>query len=647
MSSHNKEPNQVRVVSYARYSCEDQNQLSVPDQFKRIGRHLEEQGIKPVQIFYESDEEMSGELLSRPGIDRVREMVRSRKVDLVVVEEISRLFRDRGEPHKFAGECVDHGVRLVAINDQFDTNNPGWQRDLSRAADEHASANDKTSMRIKRAYEGRWQDGYAMGPLVPGYKRRPVDAIRFERTRRGPFTDKKDERWTPTLKEMFDRVARGDPLRSVAEFLEREGLPKPVNRKTARWNERGVKSLVQNPIFKGQERYRRTFNKKHHASGRHIPEQSQPEQIMFRDMPHLAHVDALVWRQANDAISRRDRARNHPKGADNPNFRIPRESRSLLSNHFYCSVCGGKMIGQGRDGGGYRCAKALRGTCWNRATVSRGLTHTAILRAVTEALLGLTGVVDALVEQVQLLHAKDGDVARKLAELEQQITAADQRVGHCGEALLANPRSEFLSAKLTEAETRKAELVGQCETLKAQTQMSANPPSRQGVLDAIDLALQELADAGPEVGLLVRQLTTPVQAIPFQRIDCSLVVLRARFQVNLVAMLPSHCQQLIRGTEVDVSEVGGVTKEMTIDLFENPGPVKFAKEALSLHHEGCPDQEISKRLGTTRRTTYDAIRLAKLMEQRGVEEPYVRLIQMPASASRWRQRHNDDASLVA
>src|SRR5512137_1490072 len=114
MKSQSQEPSQLRVLLYARYSKEDQNPLSVEDQFKKCERWLKEQGVVAAEIFRESDEGISGEILKRPGIDRVREMIRSRKVDLVVAEEISRFFRDRAEPYKLAGECVDHAVRLVA-----------------------------------------------------------------------------------------------------------------------------------------------------------------------------------------------------------------------------------------------------------------------------------------------------------------------------------------------------------------------------------------------------------------------------------------------------------------------------------------------------------------------------------------------------
>lgn len=161
-----KNQGKKRVLLYARYSTEDQNPRSIDDQFGLCKRWLAENGFKETEVTELSDEGISGECLSRPGIDKARTLIQSGKFDLVLGEEVSRFFRDRAEPFKLTGECIDNGTRLVAINDHVDTDRPGWERDLCRAADDHASSNEKTSARIKRAQDGRWENGYLMGSLA-------------------------------------------------------------------------------------------------------------------------------------------------------------------------------------------------------------------------------------------------------------------------------------------------------------------------------------------------------------------------------------------------------------------------------------------------------------------------------------------------
>ncbi|HAU38823.1 MAG TPA: hypothetical protein DCX07_14045 [Phycisphaerales bacterium] len=342
----------IRILIYGRFSTEEQNCRSCRDQHEYCRDWLERQGVPFSEILIEADEGIPGERLDRPGIDRVRNLIRSRQIDMLVGEDVSRFYRDRGEPYKLAGECVDHGIRFVAVNDGVDTNKPDWQSTLSRVSEEHAAHNDKLSLRIKRASLARWKNGEAMGPLAPGYQRIPVDPVQHERTRRGPYKDEKDEQWASTIEELFQRCARGDPPDRLAEFLNVRGFPTRANSQTRRWAGNGVKNLIKNYIYKGHEQYRETFSKKHFGSGRRQAERSAPDAVWFRPMPHLRFVSDLLWQQANDAIARRDRGGSHPQGQENPLYRVPRNSRSPLANHFFCAACGSKMITQGRNDGG-------------------------------------------------------------------------------------------------------------------------------------------------------------------------------------------------------------------------------------------------------------------------------------------------------
>jgi hypothetical protein len=65
----------LRVPIYARYSTEDQHPTSIEDQVQFCMEFLKSNGITNVSIQEISDREMSGELVSRPGINHVRDGV--------------------------------------------------------------------------------------------------------------------------------------------------------------------------------------------------------------------------------------------------------------------------------------------------------------------------------------------------------------------------------------------------------------------------------------------------------------------------------------------------------------------------------------------------------------------------------------------
>lgn len=161
----------LRVVLYARFSTDEQNQNSITDQFAACRRFLKKMGVTACNIDEFRDEEISGEEVHRPGIDAVREGIINKRWDLLVSEESSRLFRHPSGCMTFFEEAVDIGLRLICLNDFIDTAEDNWQKHLRDAQDNHCEANRLTRLRVGRAFEARWDNGHAVTWLRPGYRR--------------------------------------------------------------------------------------------------------------------------------------------------------------------------------------------------------------------------------------------------------------------------------------------------------------------------------------------------------------------------------------------------------------------------------------------------------------------------------------------
>jgi len=629
-----------RVCIYARYSTDEQNCRSIDDQAARCRRWLEEHGWGDAEIVVLSDEATSGEELARPGIDAVKQLIQDSDVDMVVAEDLARYYRDSAWLQLMVKLAKDSGVSIVAINDTFDSSDDGHQLKLLLSGFHHAQHNEDTSRRIKRAADGRWENGYAMGPLRPGYIRKPVDEQRTARTGKGPYVDEKDPSAAPIIQETFERVARGDPLPSVARFLTESGLKKSANALKAEWDDGNVGNMIKNPLYMGTEEGGKSRSQKVEMNGKRVQVPADPDSVRRREMPHLAHVSRLLWQQANDAIRKRDKAGHHPKGKNNPTFRIPRASRGPLGDHFVCAACGGKMVGQGRAGGGYRCGKALRGECWNKATAKRSVAHDRIFRAVVDRVLEIDGAVEALAQFAQRIHAEGGDIGKKVSELTREIGKLDKEIDKFAEAVGSASDVGALVFKLREREARRDRMQEELLALQQSCAVAPVLPSEETIIAAARRAADRLLAHDAEVGLLLRQLTTPIRAVPFQRIDCGLVVLRARFQLSWIELLPDDWRQLARASQTDITSRGLLSEIIEVDLFDSPAHVRLAKQALALSRQvpKLSGEQMAERLGTTRRTLYDAIKLGKLMEAQGLDEPYIELTEQPRQASRWRQR---------
>ena len=120
--------NSPRVLIVARVSDPrpgKQDERSVKDQEDRIRSWLAEQmpnGCE-IEVFASSGR---GEWIDRAEFLELCEKVESGQYNLLVTEDLGRIIR-RMQAHIFAEECVDHGVRLIALNDHVDTAESGWQ----------------------------------------------------------------------------------------------------------------------------------------------------------------------------------------------------------------------------------------------------------------------------------------------------------------------------------------------------------------------------------------------------------------------------------------------------------------------------------------------------------------------------------------
>lgn len=76
-------------------------------------------------------------------------MLLSRKLDLLVMEDLGRLVRGT-EAVRLCGIAVDHGTRVIAPNDCIDTAEESWEEDVISACRDHVGHNAHTSKRLKQ-----------------------------------------------------------------------------------------------------------------------------------------------------------------------------------------------------------------------------------------------------------------------------------------------------------------------------------------------------------------------------------------------------------------------------------------------------------------------------------------------------------------
>ena len=480
------------------------------------------------------------------------------------------------------------------------------------------------------------QMGAALGPVRPGYLRRATIPATEREPARGPFFDEVDPEWAPTIEEAFEMVASGKPPWIVAQWLNERGLPKTSNWQRPEWTEPNVVALIRNRIYVGLGVFRTTVAQQIRSTGKTRQVPNDPEEILVNELPHLRIVSDSLRRQAIEAID--SRARSSVSGSEHVLYGIPRDSRGPLSRIIVCDICSHPLHATGRNEGGYRCRGANKRDCWNRTTALRPLAHERIAEAICQALLEFLPEAETLLAAARVQLEDTDRLDARLAELTTQHEEATAKYEQYGEAVGEGGDIVILVERLRHFEELRAGIDAEIERLRAERDVVVVPSYdelRQSILDRSRRI--ELMDRDARADLV--DIVEEIRAVPFQQFGGNKVVLRAAIHLNLTGLLPwtvrSYIESLNEGSEC-VSVTTEFQKLIWVDLFNASNSPRYAMKVRALREAGRKFADIAGLLGLAEMAAKRADALGKEMRAAGLTDPFVRLTEPPANASRWR-----------
>lgn len=257
-------------------------------------------------------EDWTGKDLHRPGLTRVFELARTRAISGLIIFTLDRLYRpenpgDEWRVFEVLQRLQDHEITVEWVNTSISKDNPfsGVMMFLDswRAGEERRQIIERT-MRGKKARlaEGKLPQGTGVG--MYGYswnketKRRETNYIEAE-----------------VVREIFNKVARGQSLISIARELNNRSIPtkgaKFNSAKRKLWHSLTIRRMVHNSGYIGNTYFMDTL----------LPDVTP------------AIVSEGVFHAANAEI-------------DKPKVRTGRPKHDyLLRNHAFCAICGKPLVG--------------------------------------------------------------------------------------------------------------------------------------------------------------------------------------------------------------------------------------------------------------------------------------------------------------
>lgn len=209
--------------------------------------------IRFVDIYVDNGE--TGTNFERPGFNRMMDDVKSGRINCIIVKDLSRFGRNYIETGEYVEKIFPFlGVRLIAVCDAFDTNDPncdGTVFSLKNIVNE-AYARD-ISGKIHAAFEAKRENGELnvknapYGYMLSGDPKHPymVDDEAAENVRM-IFRMKLEGISTNEIVKRMEAAGHLTPLR----YLKAKGVIKKC-RDNSHWDMTAINRILTNPVYLG------------------------------------------------------------------------------------------------------------------------------------------------------------------------------------------------------------------------------------------------------------------------------------------------------------------------------------------------------------------------------------------------------------
>ena len=446
----------MRAAIYARFSTEKQRPVSIEDQFRECERTAHAAGLEIVARF--EDKGISGGTARRPGYQALLAAARRREFEVIVSEDISRLWRNRAEFGPRSAELEDLGIHWVSCVGQ-DTRRDGWGVTVQVLLAMAEQGRREASYRARRGHEGLALAGKSAGGRAYSYIPAALS---------GTGETEIDQQQAAVVLRIFELYATGVSPRNIAARLNAEGVPSPGatwKRTTRRTDGKWLASAIHGDVKRGSgilnnRRYigvitwGRTEWKRSAADSSVRRVKVLDQARVERTDERLRIIPQALW---NRVKSRQAHQRKTVGARVKRGLRRPgggRAPRHLLSGLLRCAVCGAAFTLA--DARAYACASHVNGDCCtNHIRVRRTLAEERILASIKRDLRD-PAVLTEVERRVSLALAQRAKAPRchqgaRIAELERQIANFVKVIG-------AGEYSPALSAALKAAELELAHL---------------------------------------------------------------------------------------------------------------------------------------------------------------------------------------------
>ena len=598
-----KNGTKFKGIGVARISRETQDEKSWEDQeaFYRewLDRTYGCENYELRVIAYQG----SGQILDHAEFLELCELVETGSYDFVIAEDLSRIIR-RLQAIIFCEEAEALGTRVVGIGDPVDTASEGWEYSAVFASLKNRAFCKDTARRIRRTLRNRFANGEIVMCLQYGYIK-PHPGASDEEVQKDPEAVVIYEKWISMLED-------GATYAEVARWLESENIPTGPYCTSKKWTVAMVKRLTYNPILKG-ERHRNKKKVRRKQNGRPKCVDAPPEELLIRQVPHLAFVEPERWdRLIRQLDERNKKYQRSAERKNDPRADIPKRETRWPGQHLRCGVCG-RLYVHGGHGKKERmmCNGAREYSCWNSMTVDAAEVANAVAGDIRELVRSLPSFDEAWVaeyesQRLAMLKTQNSELKRVKAELAKEKRSVENLIG----ALAELGSSPSVLEKIRAGESKVQLLKDRVHQLEKASSETIALPSLEEIVAVSDKSFEDVAIADQNFGRMMKSVVDEFFVLPYRLADGGHVQPKIAYRACLASLVDHPDLELLQFDRV-------------VDLTKKPRRLRFLEDVVEMVDSGAKHAEIAEELGIFKTEVSYAMALHRQMLALGIDDPWV------------------------
>lgn len=338
----------LKAALYIRLSREDGDRLeslSVANQRLLLTEYVDSHDDLEIYNFY-IDDGYTGTNFERPNFKRMIQDIENKKVQCVIVKDLSRLGRNMPKVTEYISEYFpSKKVRFIAVNDSVDKQ----YYDVDTSGDMMIDVKNlfngfypkDIANKVRATFRSKQGNGQFIGAFASyGYKKSPHDHNKLI----------VDAYAAGIVRRIFRMYLEGMGQMTIAKELNSEGIPCPSEYKkqcglryhnsnrlndTSYWTYSTIRKILQNEIYIGNMVQNKSFRQicKKNAVG--LPR----DQWIIVENTHEAIIDKETWNKVQSLLKRNTRQTNLEQNIH------------LFAGFLKCGDCGRAMVKIKRSSG--------------------------------------------------------------------------------------------------------------------------------------------------------------------------------------------------------------------------------------------------------------------------------------------------------